>query len=64
MHCWNGLSAEQQDRLIHVGNLPIGYEPEGVCPNGAEVEVTTVWDEAPGPRFLCLACSVKYLSGL
>ena len=61
MTCWNGLSAEQQKRLIEVGNLPLGYEPEGVCLNGAEVEVTTTWDWAPGPRFYCLPCATEFL---
>ena len=64
MPCWNGLSAAQQQRLIEVGNLPIGYRPEGECQNGAELEVTTMYDVAPGPRFFCLSCAVKYLETL
>jgi hypothetical protein len=59
--CWNGLSAAQQQRLIEWGNLPFGYEPEGRCLNGAEVEITTQWDKAPGPRFYCLQCAIGYL---
>jgi hypothetical protein len=59
--CWNGLSAEQQTRLVIHGNLPIGYHPKGDCPNGAEVEVVTDRDTAPGPRFYCYACAIKYL---
>jgi hypothetical protein len=63
--CWNGLSADQQNRLINVGNLPIGYRPEGGgCNNGAEVCVETMYDTAPGPRFYCVACAVEYLKGL
>lgn len=61
MACWNGLSVEQQARLIEHGNLPINYRPEGECPNGAEVEVTTIWDRAPGPRFYCARCGADYL---
>lgn len=61
MSCWNGLSAEQQRRLIEVGVLPWGYRPEGTCPNGAEVEVTTMYDMAPGPRFYCRPCAAEYL---
>jgi hypothetical protein len=64
MFCWNGLSAEQQDRLIKVGNLPFGFKPEGDCPNGAELEITTMYDEAPGPRFYCRACGAEYLAEL
>ena len=61
MPCWNGLSAEQQERLIRVGNLPMGFSDDGKCPNGAQVEVITMWDEAPGPRFYCLPCARQYL---
>jgi len=61
MACFNGLSAEQQHRLVTYGNLPFGYEPAGTCTNGAEVEVTTVWDLFPGPRFYCRRCAVEYL---
>ena len=59
--CFNGLSTEQQDRVVTVGNLPIGYVPEGECLNGAEVEDITKWDEYPGPRFYCLPCAIMYL---
>lgn len=62
MPCWNGLSAEQQHRLVTWGNLPINYQTGGPCPNGAEVAVETQWDEAPGPRFLCLDCALGYLA--
>ena len=62
MACWNGLSPDQQERLLRVGVLPWGYEPRGECPNGAEVEVTTMWDEAPGPRFYCAECAVGYVT--
>ena len=34
MACWNGLSDDQQNRLLAQGNLPIGYEPEG---NGCDL---------------------------
>jgi len=61
MACWNGLSSVQQSRLMTVGNLGWGYTPDGECPNGAEVEVTTVWDVAPGPRFYCRTCAITYL---
>lgn len=63
MACWNGLSREQQRMLIEDGVLFAGrWEPEGgTCPNGAEVEVTTMWDESPGPRFYCADCAIGYL---
>jgi len=64
MACWNGLSPEQQRRLIEHGSLPWGYTPEGDCANGAELEVETMYDEAPGPRFLCRACGLRYLEEL
>lgn len=59
--CFNGLDPEQQQRLVEWGNLPFGYEPNGPCQNPAEVEVTTVWDRFPGPRFYCAACGIEYL---
>lgn len=62
MTCWNGLSQFQQDRLVHHGNLEFGYTPMGTCPNGAEVEVTTMTDVAPGPRFYCTPCAIQYLT--
>jgi len=62
MTCWNGLSAEQQERLIKTGNLPMGYTPEGECSNGAEVAIECMDDRAPGPRFYCRACAVDYLN--
>jgi hypothetical protein len=61
MACWNGLSADQQARLVHHGNLPLGYVPEGTCPNGAEVGIETEHDLAPGPRFYCRRCAIEYL---
>jgi len=62
MACWNGLSAEQQTRLVEWGNLPLGYVPEGTCPNPAEVAVEKETDVAPGPRFYCTACAREYLA--
>jgi len=61
LRCWNGLSDAQQDRLIKVGNLPMGYRPEGSCPRGAVVAIETEHDEAPGPRFYCQSCAIHYL---
>lgn len=62
--CWNGLSTEQQVRLISWGNLPLGYEPEGWCPNGATVSIESEEDAAPGPRFYCYGCAIAYLERL
>jgi hypothetical protein len=62
--CWNGLSAEQRHRLIHVGNLPFGYTPEGECSNGAEVGIETRDDQSPGPRFYCRQCAIDYLEAV
>lgn len=64
MACWNGLSAEQQTRLIEWGNLPFGFVPEGECNNGAELEITTEYDKAPGPRFYCIPCAIEFLRQL
>jgi hypothetical protein len=62
MACWNGLSADQQERLIRRGNLPLGYEPAGgECQSGAQVCIEAEWDEAPGPRFYCVPCAIQYL---
>jgi len=61
MACWNGLSEAQQTRLVEWGNLPIFSEPEGTCLNGAEVAIETQTDQAPGPRFYCLGCGIKFL---
>jgi hypothetical protein len=62
MACWNALSADQQRRLIEVGNLPFGYSPEGgACHRGAQVCIECEGDEAHGPRFYCLPCAVEYL---
>lgn len=60
--CWNGLSHQQQRRLIEVGNLEFGYKMEGLCKNGAEIAIETAYDEAPGPRFYCHACAITYLT--
>jgi hypothetical protein len=62
--CWNGLSAEQQTRLVVHGNLPIGYHPKGECRNGADCGIETAQDRAPGPRFYCYPCAVEYLARL
>ena len=62
--CWNGLSGEQQTRLVMWGNLPIGYKAEGTCERGAEVMIETIHDEAPGPRFYCAPCAVEYLKAV
>ena len=64
MYCWNALCPEQQEFLRTEGYLEIGYRPKGECPNPAEVEITTAWDEFPGPRFYCRACAIDYLSVL
>lgn len=65
MACWNALSAEQQTKLLIDGYLPIGYEPEGDgCTRGARVNIETMFDVAPGPRFYCIACAVAFLRGL
>jgi hypothetical protein len=62
--CWNGLSADQQQRLLTWGNLPIGYQPHGECPNPAECGIETRDDVAPGSRFYCYPCGAEYLSQL
>jgi hypothetical protein len=62
MHCWNGLSEEQQTKLIEVGNLEIGYRARGTCERPAEVEVATMYDLAPGPRFYCVPCALAFLA--
>lgn len=62
MPCWNGLSTGQRRRLIEVGNLPFGWQPEGPCPRPADCEVTTKDDAAPGPRFYCYDCARDYLT--
>ena len=64
MACWNGLSPEQREFLRTQGYLEFGYEPEGECQRGAEVEVTTVWDEFPGSRFYCAVHAIDYLDNL
>jgi hypothetical protein len=62
--CFNGLSKDQQQFLVTEGFLPIGYEPEGECPNGAEVAIETEHDDFPGPRFYCMDCGLGYLARL
>ncbi len=66
MHCWNTLSVEQQTMLLVEGVLPLGRKmPEGgTCSKPAELEVTTMYDEAPGPRFFCRRCAIEYLEQL
>lgn len=61
MYCFNGLSEQQQHRVVEWGNLPFGYKPEGPCTRPAEVEITTIWDKTPGPRFYCRQCGAAYL---
>jgi hypothetical protein len=61
MPCWNGLSVNQQARLIGWGNLPIDYQPEGWCEEGAQVAIECQDDESPGPRFYCYRCARSYL---
>lgn len=61
MACWNGLSTEQQARLIEHGNLPIGYQAEGECENPAAVAIETEKYEAPGPRFYCVVHAIQFL---
>lgn len=63
--CFNGLSGDLQRRVVYWGNLPLGYDRNsGRCHNPAEVEITTVHDAMPGPRFYCLPCAVEYLTAL
>jgi hypothetical protein len=63
--CWNALSPEQQSRLIDVGNLPFGWEPDGDgCENGATVAIEQQGDEAPGPRFYCRGCAREALTAV
>lgn len=64
MACWEGLSADQQQELIERGTLEIGYVPEGACQNGASLCIERQHDAAPGPRFFCVPCAIKYLQGL
>lgn len=62
--CWNALSPEQQAFLIKEGYLEIGYLPEGdACDRGAKVAIECEDDAFPGPRFYCVECAIKYLSG-
>lgn len=63
--CWNGLSHEQQRKLIERGSLnafdPHDSVPQGGCKNLATVAIETVHDEAPGPRFYCMNCAIGHL---
>ena len=61
LSCWNGLSAEQQERLLDWGNLPIGYVPEGSCKRPAGVSIELEGDRSPGPRFYCYECAIEHL---
>jgi hypothetical protein len=61
MACWNALSQEQQRTLIERGVLELGFRPEGECPNAAVLTIECEDDEAPGPRFYCRPCAIKYL---
>lgn len=64
MLCFNSLDGELQRRLVYWGNIPMGSPHNGRCHNPAEVEITTVHDAMPGPRFYCLGCSIEYLTAL
>ena len=64
MRCFNGLSREQQHEVVFTGVLPWGSAPRGVCTSGAEVEITTMYDLMPGPRFYCVACAIEHLRTL
>lgn len=64
MTCFNALDGGLQKRLVYHGNLPMGWVPSGRCHNPAEVEVTTTWDEMPGPRFYCIGCAITYLTNM
>lgn len=65
MICFNALSPEQQEFLIVEGYLPWGWRPEGTaCDKPADVEVVTIWDRTPGPRYYCVSCAIGYLVGL
>ena len=64
MHCWEGLSDEQQQLLIEKGVLPFGRwqaEQTDRCAAGAEVAIEAMWETAPGPRFYCLTHAIEYL---
>jgi len=64
MLCFNSLDGALQRRLVYYGNVPMGHAEDGRCHNPAEVEVTTVHDAMPGPRFYCLPCAIEYLTAL
>jgi len=61
MLCFNSLDGALQRRLVYYGNVPMGHAEDGRCHNPAEVEITTVHDAMPGPRFYCLVCAIEYL---
>lgn len=65
MWCFNALSREQREQVVIQGYLDIGWQPEKVeCAEAAELEVETVYDAMPGPRFYCIPCAIKYLEQL
>jgi hypothetical protein len=64
MVCWNGLSGDQQEFLRTEGYLPIGFFYDGYCRKPIQVEIITIHDEFPGPRFYCAGCAIEYLSNL
>ena len=62
MWCFNRLSDEQQRFLVVKGYLPFGWVPEGTkCSSPAQLEITCMDDETPGPRFYCVPCAIEYL---
>jgi hypothetical protein len=67
-HCWNGLAAWQQRKLIERGSLnafdPTDRARGGWCTRPAQVAIEHEDDEAPGPRFYCLPCAIAYLQQL
>lgn len=64
MKCWNGLTPDQQEFLRTEGYLPLGFRHEGWCRRPIVVEIVTIHDEFPGPRFYCRDCAVEYLATL
>lgn len=63
MWCFNALSPDQQRMVVEEGYLPIDRKrPEGgTCTHPAELEVETMFDKFPGPRFYCITCAIVYL---
>ena len=64
MSCFNALSKAQQHHLVMEGYIPLGQVPAGTCHNPAELEVTTMYDLMPGPRFYCVGCALTHLTAL